>query len=151
MFLQRYFQELTFKKLEGTWRLHIQRDSFSIHHLTCRLTAILMPILLTCMAMSNLQPCFCQEYDWLCYHCGWLTCILAVKAAKWNCSLNHGSRSNCTGHSCRKRLPAIDMVASLRDEVDHPKNLTLMHVSIHKIKVGVLIVVELYHHNTHLR
>ena len=44
-------------------------------------------------------------------------------------------------HSCRVLLPIIDVVTSLCDEVDLPKDLTTMHVSIHE-DAGSLILEE---------
>ena len=44
--------------------------------------------------------------------------------------------------SCRRVLPIIDMVASLDNAVGLPKDLAIIHVSIHVDNAGVLISVE---------
>ena len=45
-------------------------------------------------------------------------------------------------HSCRGSLSIIDMVASLSDEVGLPKDLTIIHVSIHEDIAGALILAD---------
>ena len=45
-------------------------------------------------------------------------------------------------HSLRDSLSIIDMVASLGDTLGLPKDLTIMHVSIHKDNAKGLFLIE---------
>ena len=45
-------------------------------------------------------------------------------------------------HSCRELPPIMDMVTTLREAVDLPKDLTTMHVSIHEDDSRALILAE---------
>ena len=46
-------------------------------------------------------------------------------------------------HSCSESLPIIDVVASLSDVVDLPKDFTSMHVLIHEAHASMLIWAEI--------
>ena len=45
-------------------------------------------------------------------------------------------------HSCMEFLPIIDMVDSFGDAVGLPKDLTIIHISIHEDNAGALIMAE---------